>query len=79
MPLNSFLEKSIFDMKITIPRVHPVKISSQSGNCITTDIMWKHTDNAEKWPSLKNRGGPYYIARTKFTAKALCRDHRGNG
>ena len=48
MPLNSFLEKSIFDLKITIPRVHPVQISSHSDYCITTGIMWKHTENAEK-------------------------------
>ena len=48
MPLNSFLEKSIFDLKITIPRVHPVQISSHSDYCITTGIMYKH------WKCWKN-------------------------
>ena len=29
----------IFDLRITIPRVHPVQSSSRSGYCITTDII----------------------------------------
>ena len=33
------LEKIIFDFQMTIDRVHPVRISSRSDNCITTDIM----------------------------------------
>ena len=44
----SFLEKTIFDLQISIPRVHPVEISSRSDYCITTDIIWKHTKNAKK-------------------------------
>ena len=38
---NSSLEKNIFDLQITIPRVHPVQISSCSDYHITTDIMWE--------------------------------------
>ena len=34
-----FLEKVIFDLQITIDRVHPVQIPSRSDHCITTDIM----------------------------------------
>ena len=37
--LHNFLEKNIFDLQITIDRVHPVQISSRSDNCITTHIM----------------------------------------
>ena len=51
-----FLENIIFDLQITIPRAHPVTISSCSDYCITTDIMWKYTKKAEKRWSLKDRG-----------------------
>ena len=55
--LYNFLEKNIFDFQITIDRVHPVQISSCSDHCIPTDIMCKHTKNAEKTTvSLKNMG-----------------------
>ena len=43
----NFLEQIIFDLQITIDRVHPVQIASHSHNCITTDIM-KNRQNAEK-------------------------------
>ena len=52
----NFLEKNIFDLQITIDRVHPVQISSRSDNCITTDIMWKSPIMPKKRQSLKNRG-----------------------
>ena len=45
------LEKVIFDLRITIDRVHHVQISSPSDNCITTDIMWKTQKNAAKMKS----------------------------
>ena len=35
----NFLGKIIFDLHITIDRVHPVKILIRSGYCITTHIM----------------------------------------
>ena len=34
-----FLEKIIFDLQVTIHRIHPVQSSSRSDYCITTDIM----------------------------------------
>ena len=34
-----FLEKIIFGLQISIPRVLPVHISSRSDYCITNDIM----------------------------------------
>ena len=37
--LHNVLENIIFDFQIIIDRVHPVQISSNSDNCITTDIM----------------------------------------
>ena len=53
--LIKFSEKIIFDLQITIARVHPVQISSRSDYCITTDIMWK-TLKMQKILSLTNRG-----------------------
>ena len=41
MLLHNSLEKTVFDLQITIHRVHPVQISSRSDNCITADIMKK--------------------------------------
>ena len=35
----NFLEKNIFDLQITIDRVHPIQILSRSDYCITTHIM----------------------------------------
>ena len=37
--LYNFLEIIILDHQLTLDRVHPVRISSPSDNCITTDIM----------------------------------------
>ena len=37
--LHNFSENTIFDLQITIDRVHAVQISSFSVNCITTDII----------------------------------------
>ena len=48
--------KCNLDIQIGIPKVHPIYISSRSEYWITTDIMCKHTKNAEKRPSPKNRG-----------------------
>ena len=39
--LYNSLENIIFDLPITIDRVHPVQISSRPDHCITTDIMLK--------------------------------------
>ena len=36
--LYNFLEKIIFDLQITIDRVHPVQILSRSDYCITTQV-----------------------------------------
>ena len=52
----NFLEKNIFDLQITIDRVHPVQILSCSHYCITTHILRKTPKMPKKRPSLKNRG-----------------------
>ena len=44
---NSFLE-NIFDLQVTIDRVHPVGILSLSDYCITTDIMWQTPKTQKK-------------------------------
>ena len=47
--------------------MHPDKFSSPSDYCITTEIMWKHTKNAEKMTKSQKEGSdPYYTARTRF-------------
>ena len=52
----NFFEKNIFDLQITMERVHPVQISSRSVHCIITNIMWKTQKMMKKRPSLKYRG-----------------------
>ena len=44
----NFLEEAIFDLQISIPREHPVQISSRLDYYITTDIIRKYTKNAKK-------------------------------
>ena len=47
----SLLEKIIFDLQISIPRIHPVHVSKFQVVQIITDIMRKHTIK-----SLKSKG-----------------------
>ena len=62
MPPNSNLEKIIFDIQISIPRVHPVQISSRFDYCIATDIMWKYTKNEKK---VSNNSGLVFIIKSE--------------
>ena len=64
--IHTFAQKIIFDLQITIDRVHPVQISSRSDYCITTDIMWKHKKNAKKRISLKKGSRSHYTAKPNF-------------
>ena len=36
-----YFTKIVFNLQISIPRVHPVRILGRSDYCITTDIMLK--------------------------------------
>ena len=51
----SFLEKSIFDLHIIIPRVHLVQILNCSDYWLTTFIIWESPKMLKK-DCLKNRG-----------------------
>ena len=61
-PYN-FVEKIIFDLQLTIDRVHSVQIAS----CSDYWHIVKNTTNAEKTTNSPNLGsGPIYTARTRF-------------